>query len=164
MQDSDLPLGAARHTGIGHAGQMTVARAEQLIAAQLSVRDGRAAIAFYKSAFGATEDHKVGGTEHDPSVVAQLSVGGTSFWVADESPEHENFTPESLGGSTVRLLLIAEDPQATIDRAVAAGAVEIYAAVDQHGWCLGRVRDPFGHHWEIGKPLGPWPPTPRESV
>ena len=130
-----------------------------MISAQLSVRNGRAAIDFYKHAFGAVEDYRVGGTDDEPSVVAQLSVGGTSFWVADESPEHANFSPESLGGSTTRMLLVVDDPQATIDRAVAAGATEIYPAADEHGWRLGRIEDPFGHHWEIGKPLIPWPPA-----
>lgn len=126
---------------------------------QLSVRHGRAAVDFYKAAFGAVEDYRVGGTDDNESVVAQLSVGSASFWVADESPEHQNFSPESLGGSTTRMLLIVEDPDAVIQRAVAAGAAEIYPASEEHGWLLGRVQDPFGHHWEIGKPLIPWPPA-----
>ncbi|HUK68478.1 MAG TPA: hypothetical protein VLW50_06960 [Streptosporangiaceae bacterium] len=45
------------------------------------------------------------------------------------------------------------------DRAVAAGAAEVYPAADQHGWRLGRILDPFGHDWEIGKPLIAWPPA-----
>lgn len=128
------------------------------IQAQLSVRGGRAAVEFYKTAFGAVEDYRVGGTDQNEAVVAQLMVGNASFWVADESPPHDNFSPESLGGSTTRMLLIAEDPQRIIDRAVAAGATEIYAAVQEHGWLLGRIKDPYGHHWEIGKPLTAWPP------
>jgi PhnB protein len=133
----------------------------QTIAAQLSVRRGRSAIEFYKAAFDAVEDYRVGGTDNEPAVVAQLSVGKTSFWVADESPPHDNFSPESVGGSTTRMLLIAEDPQGVIDRAVAAGAIEIYPATEAHGWLLGRVKDPFGHHWEIGRPLTNWPPAPN---
>jgi PhnB protein len=132
---------------------------EQTIAAQLSVRHGRSAIEFYKAAFGAVEDYRVGGTDDEPAVVAQLSVGETAFWVADESPPHDNFSPESLGGSTTRMLLIADDPQGVIDRAVTVGATEIYPASEAHGWLLGRVKDPFGHHWEIGRPLINWPPV-----
>jgi PhnB protein len=128
------------------------------VVAQLAVRHGRAAIDFYKAAFGAIEDYRVGGTDDQEAVVAQLSIGGASFWVADESPEHLNFSPESPGGGTVKLLLIVDDPQACITRAVAAGATEIAPVADEHGWQLGRVEDPFGHHWEIGKPLVPWPP------
>jgi PhnB protein len=130
---------------------------------QLSVRRGRAAVEFYKAAFGAVEDYRVGGTDFHDSVVAQLSVGDASFWVADESPAHGNFSPESVGGATTRMLLIVEDPAATIARAVAAGARQIYPAHEEHRWLLGRIEDPFGHHWEIGKPLIPWPPQDRAS-
>jgi PhnB protein len=123
------------------------------------VRRGRAAIEFYKSAFGAVEVYRVGGTEEHEPVVAQLAVGEAGFWVSDESPEHANFSPESLGGATTKLLLIVDDPQAAIDRAVGAGAREVYPASEEHGWLLGRIEDPFGHHWEIGKPLIDWPPA-----
>jgi len=125
---------------------------------QLSVRRGRAAIDFYAAAFGAVEIFRIGGTDEDESVVAQLSIGSASFWVADESPPHRNFSPESLGGGSVRMLLIVDDPEAAVQRAVEAGAREVAAVTDDHGWRLGRVEDPFGHDWEIGKPLGVWPP------
>jgi PhnB protein len=125
---------------------------------QLSVRRGRAAVEFYQDAFGATEVYRVGGTDDNPELVSQLAVGEASFWVSDESPTHGNFSPESLNGGTVRMLLIVDDPDAAIARAVEAGATEVYPAANEHGWRLGRVLDPFGHHWEIGKPLGSWPP------
>lgn len=128
------------------------------IVPQLSVRRGRSAIEFYEAAFGAVEVYRVGGTDDHPDVVAQLSVGAASFWVSDESPEHANFSPESLGGGTVRMLLIVDDPDSAIERAKAAGATEVYPVVEEHGWRLGRIEDPFGHHWEIGRPLGAWPP------
>lgn len=130
------------------------------VVAQLSVRNGRAAIEFYRAAFGAVEDYRVGGTPENESVVAQLSIGDATFWVADESPENHNFSPESLGGSTTRLLLVTDNPQQMVERAVAAGATEVYPVADEYGWRLGRVVDPFGHHWEIGKPLIRWPPPP----
>jgi PhnB protein len=128
------------------------------IVPELSVCDGRFAVEFYKDAFGATEVYRVGGTDENPNVVAQLMIGEASFWVSDESPEHANFSPESLGGSTVRVLLIVDDPDATVERAVSRGAREVRPVGDEHGWRLGRIEDPYGHHWEIGKPLGPWPP------
>jgi PhnB protein len=126
---------------------------------QLSVRHGRAAVDFYKAAFGAVEDYRVGGTDDHPSIVAQLSVGNASFWVADESPPHHNYSPHSLGGSTTRMLLVVDDPAAAVERAVAAGATEVYPVAEAHRWLLGRIEDPFGHHWEIGKPLIAWPPN-----
>jgi PhnB protein len=128
------------------------------VMAQLSVRHGRAAIEFYRAAFGAVEDYRVGGNDQNEAVVAQLSVGGGTFWVSDESPEHANFSPESVGGATTKMLLIVEDPDAVIARAVTAGARLVRAATDEHGWRLGRIEDPFGHHWEIGKPVIAWPP------
>jgi PhnB protein len=130
------------------------------VLAQLSVRRGREAVEFYKQAFGAVEVYRVGGNESNEAVVSQLRVGDdSSFWVADESPEHLNFSPETVGGGTVRLLLIVDDPDAAIERAVAAGARIVRPAADEHGWRLGRIADPFGHHWEVGKPLRPWPPA-----
>jgi PhnB protein len=128
------------------------------VSAQLSVRRGREAVEFYKAAFDAVEIYRVGGTDEHEDVVSQLSVGGTSFWVSDESPPHKNFSPESLGGGTARLLLVVEDPHALIARALALGATEVVPAQEEHQWLLGRIEDPFGHHWEIGKPLVEWPP------
>ena len=121
------------------------------IAPMLSVRHGAKAVEFYKAAFGASEAFRTDG--EDGSVVARLSVDGAAFWVADESPEHQNFSPESLGGSTTRMVLVVNDPDARFDRAVKAGATVIHPVGNEYGWRLGRIVDPFGHHWEIGKPL-----------
>jgi PhnB protein len=126
---------------------------------ELSVRRGRQAVEFYQAAFGAREVYRVGGTDEHQDLVSQLSFGDASFWVSDESPAHKNFSPESLGGSTVRLLLIVEDPKAVIDRSVGLGATEVAPVAEEHGWRLGRIEDPFGHQWEIGKPLVEWPPS-----
>ena len=121
------------------------------IAPMLSVRDGVKAIDFYKAAFGADELFRI--SNESGEVVARLSVGGAEFWVADESPEYFNFSPESLGGGTVRMVMTVEDPDAAFDRAVAAGATVVWPVSNQYGWRLGRIVDPFGHHWEIGKPV-----------
>jgi PhnB protein len=131
------------------------------ISPELSVRRGRAAVEFYKAAFGAVEVYRVGGTREHEEVVSQLSVGETFFWVADESPAHGNFSPETLGGTTVRLLLVVDDPRAVVSQAVALGAVEESPVHEEHRWLLGRIVDPFGHRWEIGKPLVEWPPAGR---
>jgi PhnB protein len=118
----------------------------------LSVRRGAQAVDFYKAAFGAGEIFRI--ESPDGAVVAHLAVGTSDFWVADESPEHKNFSPESLGGATTRMVLTVEDPDAVFRNAVAAGASEVSPVTDQpYGWRVGRVLDPFGHHWEIGRPL-----------
>jgi len=124
---------------------------------ELWVEDTAAAVAFYERAFGAVVEHRVGAPE-DPDGVVQLSVGGARFWVSGASAELRRFSPASIGGSTGRLLLIVADPRALAAAAVAAGATLIAPVNEEHGWLLGRVADRFGHEWEIGRPLGEWPP------
>jgi PhnB protein len=119
------------------------------IAPWLSVRGSAKAVEFYKAAFGATEAFRLDGPEG--SVVARLSVDGAEFWVGDESPEHKNFSPETIGGGSVRMVLTVADPDAIYARAVKAGANSVHAVSEMHGWRVGRVVDPFGHHWEIAR-------------
>jgi PhnB protein len=116
------------------------------IAPMLSVRNGARAVKFYKAAFGAVEVHHV----EDPggAVVSRLSIDGAEFWVSDESPEHGNFSPESLGGGSVRMILTVANPDEAFARTIAAGAREVVAVEDAYGRRVGRVVDPFGHHWE----------------
>ncbi|MSR60376.1 MAG: VOC family protein [Planctomycetaceae bacterium] len=118
------------------------------VTATLSVKNWAQAVDFYKAAFGASELYRV-----DDGGVAQLSVSGAEFWVAEESPEHHNFSPESLGGCSVRMLLIVEDPASVCKQAVAAGATQVSPVGDAHGWRIGRIVDPFGHHWEVARQL-----------
>ena len=119
------------------------------IAPMLSVRNGPRAVEFYQAAFGAEVLFR---TDSDGAVVARLAVEGAEFWVADESPEHQNFSPETLGGGTVRMVMIVTDPDRAFERAVGAGAKVVVAVRNEYGWRLGRVVDPYGHHWEIGRP------------
>jgi PhnB protein len=120
------------------------------IALWLTVRNSAEAVEFYKAAFGAHEVFRLGPPE---SVIARLSVDGAEFWVGDESPKHFNFSPESLGGSSVRIIFTVADPDAVFARAIKAGASKVYPVHDEHGWRLGRVVDPYEHHWEIGRSL-----------
>ena len=136
-----------RHEALSAKDQNTA------IAPMLSVRNGVRAIKFYKAAFGADELFRID-DESSGAVVARLSVGESEFWLADESPEHGNFSPESLGGGSVRMVMIVKDPDAAFERAVIAGANVVWPVSNQpYGWRVGRIVDPFGHHWEIGKPL-----------
>ena len=123
-----------------------------IIAPLLSVRGGANAIEFYRQAFGADVLFRIDNEKEE--VVARLSVDSAEFWLADESPQDSNFSPESLGGGSARMLLIVDDPDTVFARAIAAGAKIVWPPSDQHGWRVGRVVDPFGHHWEICKPLG----------
>jgi PhnB protein len=129
------------------------------VTVQLSVQNGRAAVDFYKSAFGARVVYQIGGTDEEPETVAELTIGGSTFWVSDEAPAVGNFSPATLGGSTAKLLLRTDDPEEVHRHAVSFGASDAGTVKRSHGWLIGRIVDPFGHTWEIGKPLGEWPPT-----
>ncbi len=120
------------------------------IAPMLNVRRGGEAVAFYEAAFGADELFRL--EDASGAVVARLSIGGAEFWLADESPSHANCSPESLGGTTVRMIMTVNDPDAAFKRATSAGATQVWPVSEHHGWRIGRVVDPFGHHWEIGRP------------
>ena len=113
------------------------------------------AVAFYEEAFGASVLHRVGDGD---DIVAQLGVGDAAFWVAGTSSSLKRLSPRAAGGATSRTLLVVDDPERVVRNAVAAGAAETSPVSNEHGWRLGRIVDPFGHEWEIGVPLGPWPP------
>jgi len=91
----------------------------------------------------------------DPAVKSTLST--KSFAVPSPCKQSEI-------GATTRILLVTDEPAAAVERATAAGAAEVYPVGEQHGWLLGRIEDPYGHHWEIGKPLVPWPPPGGRPV
>jgi PhnB protein len=121
------------------------------IAPWLSLRGSARAVGFYKSAFGAVEVIRLEGD--DGSVVARLSIDGAEFWLSDESPEHGNLSPESAGGNSVRMILTVADPDEVFARALQAGATQVHPVSEEYGWRVGRLADPFGHHWEIGRPV-----------
>ena len=118
------------------------------IAPWLSVSNATQALDFYKAAFAATElerhDDDDGG-----AVVAQLSIDGADFWVQDDVDS----SPESVDGRWIRMILTVDDPDTVFANALAAGATEVFAMYEEHGWRLGRIADPYGHHWEIGRRL-----------
>ena len=123
---------------------------------ELWVEDPRDAVAFFERAFGAALLHLVG---EGQDIVAQLGVGDAAFWVAPSSPSMKRLSPSTIGGATGRTLLVVEDPDALVRQAVAAGATESSPVLEEHGWRVGRIVDPFGHEWEIGLPVVPWPPS-----
>src|SRR5215472_6803333 len=109
----------------------------------LSVRNGAKAVEFYKAALGATELFRV----DEGGVIARLAIGDSEFWLSDESPQHGNFSPQTLNGSTSRMVIVVDDPDAAFDRAIAAGGKVVFPMEDQsYRWRIGRFVDPFGHH------------------
>ncbi len=119
------------------------------IAPWLSVADATQAVDYYKTAFGAVEVERL---EEEPGsvVVAQLSIGGATFWVQQDTDS----SPKAQGGRLpVRMILTVDDPDSVFAQAIAAGAIEVAPITEGYGWRVGRIVDPSGHHWEIGKPL-----------
>jgi PhnB protein len=119
----------------------------------LAVRDVAAAVAFYAEAFGAVEvEERL--TAPNGNLVAQIEIDGCRIGVATEAPDLRTPSPETAGGTTVRISLLVDDPDAVAARAVAAGAHEMFPVADQpYGMRQGRVVDPFGHHWLVGRRL-----------
>jgi len=113
------------------------------IAPWIAVSNGSDALDFYTAAFGAIARERL---EDDGQVlVAELAVGEATFWIQDE--------PGVRGGGPIRMILVVDDPASAFARAVEAGAAEIAPVAEGHGWLIGRLEDPFGHHWEVGRRL-----------
>jgi PhnB protein len=117
------------------------------IAPWFSVRNSTKAVEFYESAFGAIETYRL--EDPDGNAVVKLSVDGAEFWLSDSASNDSN--PETVGGGTIRMILTVLDPDLVFKQALQAGASEVFPVGEEHGWRLGRLIDPFGLHWEIGK-------------
>ena len=118
----------------------------------LTVKDAGVAVDFYRRAFGAEELSRV--TSPSGQAVVELAIDGLRFHVVDENPAGQNLSPDALGGTTVRVNLIVDDPDAAAERAVDAGARLVFPVADQpYGMRQGRIADPAGHHWLLGRRL-----------
>src|SRR5580658_8081861 len=106
---------------------------------ELWIERAAAAVGFYQAALGARLVHQVGDGD---DIVAQLAIGDAAFWVSSGGSGGPRFSPQAIGGATGRTLLVTDDPDSLFDRAVAAGATPESAMADEHGWRLGRIRDP----------------------
>ncbi|HEU5248672.1 MAG TPA: VOC family protein [Thermoanaerobaculia bacterium] len=115
----------------------------------LCVKGGEKAIEFYKKAFGATEIMRMpapgGKIGH-----CELQIGDSRVMLADEFPEMEFLSPQSIGGSPVTMHLYVEDVDATVASATGAGATLTRPVKDEfYGDRAGQVQDPFGHRWYV---------------
>jgi PhnB protein len=111
------------------------------IAPWLPVKGSDDAVRFYQNAFNASVEYKI---EVPDGIIARLSIDGDEFWIAEEQETTKN---------AIRMILTVPDPDDVFAKAIAAGAKEVFAVNEQHGWRVGRITDPFGHDWEIGKEL-----------
>jgi PhnB protein len=117
----------------------------------LVVKGGVEALAFYTTALGATVVER--DDMPDGTLMAKLMIGDAAFCIGDEEVEYGNRSPQTIGGSPVRIVLITADPDAVFANALQAGATQICPVTTEDTWRIGKLSDPFGHIWEIGHPL-----------
>jgi PhnB protein len=115
----------------------------------LIVKNGAAALDFYKKAFGAREIMRLTGP--GGSIMhAEIKIGDSPIMLGEECPQWGAKSPETLGGSPVGLCLYVEDVDARYKQAVSAGAKAYRPVQDQfYGDRSGTVIDPYGHQWTI---------------
>ena len=118
------------------------------IAPWLSVSRATEAVSYYQAAFGAVVRYRLE-DDRGAVVVAQLAIGEADFWLQEDSGSSQEFQDHR----SIRLILTVADPDTVFEQAITAGARAVFAVGEEHGWRVGRIADPFGHHWEIGKPL-----------
>lgn len=114
------------------------------LAPWIAVPDGARALDFYRAAFDVQVLHRL--DREGRLQVAQLAIDDAQFWIQEETDARPAKGP-------IRMILTVADPDASFARALAAGATQIAAVYEGHGWRVGRLADPFGYHWEIGRPL-----------
>jgi uncharacterized glyoxalase superfamily protein PhnB len=131
------------------------------VTAHLVVNDGQRALEFYNRAFGAEERSRVLGPDGKGLMHAELKIGDSLVFLADEFPGSKLRSPQNLGGTTVALNIYVADCDALFDRAVKAGAQVVMPLADQFwGDRYGQLADPFGHVWAIATHKED--PTPEE--
>ncbi len=115
----------------------------------LNVNNSANAGYFYKKAFGATETYRM--ESPDGGLVLRLAVDGSEFWVSGQSTG-SNVTQQKFG-EYFKILLVVDNPDKIFEQAIKAGAEVVFPVGEDYGWRLGRLTDPFGFDWEIGKEL-----------
>ncbi|MDJ0740909.1 MAG: VOC family protein [Gammaproteobacteria bacterium] len=113
----------------------------------LSIKGAKAALEFYKNAFGAVEAFRLE-TPAGEIGHADIVIGNSHIMLSEPCEDSAMPSPDALGGSTIGIYLYVEDVDASFSRAIKAGA-EIVTPVDDqfYGDRMGTLRDPFGHVW-----------------
>ncbi len=115
----------------------------------LSIKGAAAAIDFYKQVFGATELFRMAGPDGKIGH-AEIKIGDSPIMLADEYPEMEFVSPQTLGGSPIGLMIYVDDVDTMFKNAISGGAKEIKPLQNQfYGDRSGTLKDPFGHVWTV---------------
>ena len=118
------------------------------IAPFLTVKDAKMAVDFYVSAFGANETSRY--DIPNGKLTSKLSIEGALFYVADEEPEFGNLSPDSKSVTSIRIILETKNADVLFAKAIKLGATEICPMTTEDDWRIGKLKDPFGHIWEVG--------------
>lgn len=134
----------------------------------LAVSDGLAALEFYKSVFGAEEGDRMMATDGKRIMHGEIIIDGHKCFLSDEFGEHEGGTvktPQTLGGTCVRITLMVDDADALVARAVVAGA-RVLMPLQNLFWGAryGKIVDPFGHEWGINQQLKEQSPEETQAA
>lgn len=114
----------------------------------LIVNNGKKAVEFYQAAFDAIETQRW--EIADDKISSVLEIEKAEFYVADEEPENGNFSPNASSNSSIRIILNTKNADSFFEKAVNLGAIEICPMTTEDSWRIGKLKDPFGHIWEIG--------------
>lgn len=117
----------------------------------LTVNNGKKAVDFYISAFGATEVKRF--AMPNEKLTSRISIESAEFWVGDEEPQFGNLSPDINTNSPVRIILQTKHADDLFEKALKLGATEICPMTTEDNWRIGKLKDPFGHIWEIGYTL-----------
>jgi PhnB protein len=120
----------------------------------LCIQDAGRAIDFYKKAFGAVETmaritDSTGRVGH-----AEIRIGDSAIYMADEHPELGFVSPKTLGGSHMQFFVTVPDVDTMVGQAIAAGGTLTRPVADRfYGHRNGEVTDPFGYRWTLSTPI-----------
>jgi PhnB protein len=117
----------------------------------LTVNNGIKAVAFYSAAFGAIEKKRF--TMPGNKISSVLEIENAELYVGDEEPEFNNLGPGEERQSPVRIILTTQNADQLFDNAIKAGAQQICPMTTEEDWRIGKLKDPFGHIWELGYTL-----------
>jgi len=133
-----------------------MAQADQFIP-HLVVSDGLAALKFYQEVFGAEEGDNMMARDGKRLMHGEMLLDGHVLFVSDEFTRAEGGmcqTPDTLGGTSVRITLMTDDANSVFQRATERGAEVLMPLQDMFwGARYGQFRDPFGHVWGINQLL-----------
>ncbi|WP_276381378.1 VOC family protein [Flavobacterium sp. H4147] len=117
----------------------------------LTVSDAVIAVDFYTNAFGAVESKRF--SLPDNKISSVITIEDAEFYLSDEEPCDGTASAGQISNAPIRIILETSNPDQLFENALKLGAEEICPLTTEEDWKIGKLKDPFGHIWEIGHPL-----------